>query len=163
VIDRVILPVHIAAFLDEEAARIPKVETGGILIGFQLDSAFRVTRATGPGPKAVQTAGEFRRDTKYCSAILEEEFRNSGADYIGEWHTHIIPLKHLSVGDIVTSAGIVLDPDYQFKNFLVLLLTKERKRFTPRAFCIYRIEELEAVVLVKEINLEIEREDGKDG
>lgn len=69
----------------------PESETGGILLGHQLDDqTVRVTRASPPGPRAVHRRTRFSRDTRFLQRYLDDVHeRSDGAeDYVGEWHVH---------------------------------------------------------------------------
>lgn len=110
-----------AAFIRRTAAQSPSTETGGILIGHHIGRDIRVVRATDAGPGARRSQCGFLRDTEYCQKILNEEFAISGADYVGEWHTHVVDLPRPSRGDLETLARIVLDPDYNFPSFAMIL------------------------------------------
>lgn len=96
-------------------------ETGGILIGFHAGKDIRVVKASDAGPNAQRSSCGFLRDTRYCQAMLDQEHAGSGADYVGEWHTHVIDLPRPSEGDLLTLARIILDPDYNFPSFSMIL------------------------------------------
>jgi integrative and conjugative element protein (TIGR02256 family) len=81
-----------------------------------------VVKASDSGPNAKRSHCGFLRDTAFCQAVLNEEHAVSGADYVGEWHTHVIDLRGPSRGDLETLAGIILDPDYSFRSFAMILL-----------------------------------------
>jgi integrative and conjugative element protein (TIGR02256 family) len=112
---------HVIDFIQRTASQSPMTETGGILMGHHVGRDIRVLRATDAGPGARRSQCGFLRDTEYCQKILNEEFAVSGADYLGEWHTHVINLPHPSRGDLETLARIVLDPDYNFPSFAMIL------------------------------------------
>ena len=92
-----------------------ETETGGILIGFVDDSRRAiVVKATGPGPKAVQTKTRFDRDVEYVQAELEKaasELGNRGL-YLGEWHSHLEPDPQPSALDITSLFGIAQALNY---------------------------------------------------
>ncbi|TAH59722.1 MAG: hypothetical protein EWM50_07565, partial [Gottschalkiaceae bacterium] len=116
-------------FIIKETKNNPNVETGGILMGQDIKPlTVNVTQASLPGPKAYHSPSEFLRDTEYCSNILQEYYKEHGIDYVGEWHSHIIPLRGLSRGDISTLLSIIYDPDYNFNAFasIVALLEYEK-------------------------------------
>lgn len=100
----------------------PKVETGGILMGHDIKPlTVNVTYASLPGPKAYHSPSKFIRDTEYCSKVLQEHYDKYGVDYVGEWHSHIVPLRGVSGGDIATLASIIYDPDYDFNAFACIV------------------------------------------
>jgi len=109
---------RVIEFIIESTKASPYVETGGILTG--IDSApltVEVTHASPPGPNAYHSASKFLRDTNFCQAFLQEHYDNFGVDYVGEWHSHVLPLRKMSGGDFSTILGIMMDPDYDFKAF----------------------------------------------
>ncbi len=109
----------------QEAALYREVETGGILMGPAGSATeIRVTHASGPGVNAVHTPTYFLRDTEYCARVLKEHYDKFGVDYIGEWHSHVDLLRVPSPGDLLTLAGIMRDPDYDFQSFVMLLAVK---------------------------------------
>jgi integrative and conjugative element protein (TIGR02256 family) len=97
-------------------------ETGGILVGHNVGKDIEVTGVSGPGPNAVRSATHFQRDTAYCRGFLAEAYKEEGADYVGEWHSHVVTLSDLSLGDIHTLARILVDPDYDFVTFSIFLV-----------------------------------------
>lgn len=100
----------------------PKVETGGILMGHDINpSMVNVIHASLPGPNAYHSPSKFLRDTKYCSMVLQEHYDKYGVDYVGEWHSHILPLRGVSYGDIATLSSIIYDPDYNFNAFACIV------------------------------------------
>jgi integrative and conjugative element protein (TIGR02256 family) len=97
-------------------------ETGGILVGHNLGRDIQITEASDPGPNANCSSTHFLRDTVHCREFLDRCYKISGADYVGEWHSHVVSLRHLSRGDINTLVGILIDPDYDFVAFAVVLV-----------------------------------------
>jgi len=75
----------------EEVKKVKRIETGGILIGFEMEEReIVVLRASGPGPKAVMIETRFEKDIEYCQQQLVEASREFGIRglYVGEWHFH---------------------------------------------------------------------------
>lgn len=101
------------------------VETGGILVGHNVGSNIQITEASDPGPAAERSATYFLRDTEHCRKFLARSYEGTKADYVGEWHSHVISLQHLSEGDLGTLVNILVDPDYDFVSFAVLLVIAE--------------------------------------
>lgn len=101
------------------------LETGGILIG-HADAAgsISVTHASGPGPQAIHLPTYFLRDTGYCAEVLRRCYEASGADYVGEWHSHVGRLNRPSSGDLHTLRGIMNDPDYEFDSFAMVIAVR---------------------------------------
>jgi integrative and conjugative element protein (TIGR02256 family) len=107
------------------ARRSRDVECGGILVGHNKGRDIEVVAASDPGPRAKQSAAHFLRDTEYCREFLARSYRDAGADYVGEWHSHVVNLRQLSAGDLTTLAGIFIDPDYDFVSFAIVLVVVE--------------------------------------
>ena len=118
---RLLVSVAALEFISRSSSQSPNFETGGILIGHHSGSDIIVRKATDAGPNAKRSQCGFLRDRSHCQKILEQEFAVSGADYVGEWHTHVIDLPRPSSGDLQTLAGIILDPDYDFPSFCMIL------------------------------------------
>ena len=98
-----------------ETESSPGVETGGVLLGY-VDENRRavVTRATGPGPKAVKTAEGFHRDINYAQEETdrgEKELGDKGV-YIGEWHSHLESAPEPSATDVRSLIGIAAAANY---------------------------------------------------
>lgn len=93
----------------------PTTETGGILIGL-VDERRQaiVVRATGPGPKAKKSGTRFSRDVEYVQAELDRAISELGPqiEYIGEWHSHLVPDPQPSPLDIESLIGIAAAPHY---------------------------------------------------
>lgn len=114
-------------------------ETGGILVGFNRGHDILVTDASDAGPNARRSATHFLRDTQHCRQFLRQSFECTGADYVGEWHTHIVPLDRLSFGDLGTVARIFVDPDYDFESFAVMLPLVRRNSIELSAYVAERV------------------------
>jgi integrative and conjugative element protein (TIGR02256 family) len=97
-------------------------ETGGILVGFNSGKDIQIVDASDPGPNAQRSLAHCLRDTAHCREFLANSFQKSGADYVGEWHSHVAAPGRLSLGDLGTLAGIFVDPDYNFASFAVILV-----------------------------------------
>lgn len=123
---RLCLSSESRATIEREVAEFSRqLETGGILIGHtETTGLIRVTKATGPGPNAIHEASHFLRDTEYCAKILRRCYEETGADYVGEWHSHVGRLSHPSGGDLVTLSGIMSDPDYDFEVFAMVIAVR---------------------------------------
>jgi hypothetical protein len=104
------------------AAESPRIETGGILVGHNVGKDIHISGASDPGPNAERSAGHCLRDTEYCRQFLSKSFAETQADYVGEWHSHVVKLKRLSNGDLNTLRGIFSDPDYDFPSFAIILV-----------------------------------------
>jgi integrative and conjugative element protein (TIGR02256 family) len=120
----------------------PETETGGILVGFHDGKNIRITAASEAGPKAQTSQGHFMRDTEYCRLFLSKCYSETRADYVGEWHTHVVSLHQLSMGDLGTIAQLFVDPDYDFVTFALILVVAADK--TPELHVYIAERELSA-------------------
>lgn len=117
-----IVKKSVCDFIIKTTKESPNVETGGILMGYDKKPlTVHVTHASLPGPNAFHSATKFVRDTEYCRKILLEHYNNFGVDYVGEWHSHIAPLRGMSIGDYLTVGSIMNDSDYNFNAFAVIV------------------------------------------
>ena len=132
---RVTISREAALAISSHALNSPDVETGGILIGFHDGSDIRVKRATGPGERAKRTPTFFLRSTEECQRFLDEEFAISGADYVGEWHSHVVSLNRASDGDLRTLASILADPDYEFPSFAMIVCVPGSQHNSVQMLC----------------------------
>ena len=93
----------------EAAGKFPD-ETGGVLIGYWINSrsAAVITRAIGPGPKAIHEPRFFLPDDEYQEAQIESIYRRSRRlhTYLGDWHTHPNESSYLSQIDRQTMGKI---------------------------------------------------------
>lgn len=111
-------------FIVAETEGTPHAETGGVLIGY-VDEWHRaiVTRAIGPGPKAVKTATRFQRDIEYAQHELHRaatELGDRGA-YLGEWHSHLEAAPEPSPTDVRSLNGIASAPNYLTSNPVMVI------------------------------------------
>jgi len=89
--ERVIIDAGARSALSAHVNAEPLRETGGILLGFEVDErTLRVTAVSPPGPRALKMPRAFRRDTKFLQRWLERrhELSDGRDDYVGEWHVH---------------------------------------------------------------------------
>jgi integrative and conjugative element protein (TIGR02256 family) len=120
----VLLPVA-ADLIREEAARSPRVETGGILLGhIDADRRAIVARATGPGPRAEQSSTRFRRDVEFVQRHVERAASELGdrGQYIGEWHTHPTADTTPSPTDVASLNGISAAPHYLTRSPVMVIV-----------------------------------------
>jgi integrative and conjugative element protein (TIGR02256 family) len=91
VYERAIIEANTRAAIAGHVRSMPGLETGGILVGYEVDpTTVRITRVSPPGPGAVHRRYFFSRDTRFLQRHLDEiHDRSAGRqDYIGEWHVH---------------------------------------------------------------------------
>jgi len=123
---RLIISKEVYDFIIETTKSSPKVETGGILMGFDREPMdVEVIHASLPGPNAFHSPTKFLRDTEYCSKVLLENHKMFGIDYVGEWHSHVVPMRKISGGDLITLSSILFDPDYSFNAFACIVALLE--------------------------------------
>lgn len=101
-------------------------ETGGILVGFNSGLDINIIFASDAGPNAQSSAAHFLRDTDYCRRFLADQYAKNGADYVGEWHSHVMSLRRLNSGDLQTLAGLFVDHDYDFLTFAIILVVLDK-------------------------------------
>jgi integrative and conjugative element protein (TIGR02256 family) len=91
VYERAIIDASTRAAIAGHVRSMPGLETGGILIGQEVDSTtVRITRVSPPGPGAVHRRYFFSRDTRFLQRYLDDVHDRSRGkeDYVGEWHVH---------------------------------------------------------------------------
>ncbi len=91
VYERAIIEANTRAAITGHAQSMPNLETGGILIGYEVDpKTVSITRVSPPGPGAVHRRYFFSRDTRFLQRYLDQFHDQSGGreDYVGEWHVH---------------------------------------------------------------------------
>ena len=99
-----ISPAALASIRAEIAETPPHLETGGILLGTL--SPLHVVVAGDAGPGAVRTPTFFLRDLEYTQKLASVEAAVSGAQWIGEWHTHPTGPPYPSHTDLTTYARL---------------------------------------------------------
>jgi integrative and conjugative element protein (TIGR02256 family) len=93
----------------------PGKETGGVLAGFlNPEGDFVITHGSGPGPKAVRSLTEFKKDVAFCQAYLDDLSKASGhrTVYLGEWHSHPSLNNMPSGTDIKSLSDISYQKEY---------------------------------------------------
>ncbi|MEW6663007.1 MAG: hypothetical protein ACOY9Y_01160 [Bacillota bacterium] len=113
---------NVIRFIIETTKGSPSFETGGILMGVDSEPlTVKITHASLPGPKAFHSKTKFLRDTEYCKKVLQEKYEKYGVDYVGEWHSHVLPIRGMSGGDFNTIVSIMSDPCYDFNAFACIV------------------------------------------
>lgn len=112
--------------MKKESSDSNDIETGGILIGHKESSAeYIITRATGPGPKAVRTKTRFEKDVEYCQKEIERAFnelKDKGL-YLGEWHYHPIGSNTPSGLDIKSLTEIAAQDNYRIDKPVMIIFS----------------------------------------
>jgi len=103
-------------------ASIDGNETGGIVLGHDIGSAFVVTVAGDPGPKAVRTPDRFQRDLAHAQELADTAYELDGSVWIGEWHTHPRGPVEPSSLDRRTYQSHLANPSLDFERFLSLIV-----------------------------------------
>lgn len=147
---RLMIHASVLDSLEQESAKAPRTETGGVIAGCGdlMSAEVHVTHASKPGPRARRTMFFFSRDTNYCQQFLDRLAVDSDGeiDYLGEWHKHHEDVPRPSGRDIATSSEIAMDADYHVNLCLLLIIGRSNKRDSLRAFvvdgagCTTRIE-----------------------
>jgi integrative and conjugative element protein (TIGR02256 family) len=107
-----------------------KIETGGILIGNQIDEDKTfVEIATEPGPKAIRKTNYFERDVEFCQEKLNTEFKKKGnkSVYIGEWHYHPFGNNKPSSIDLNSLFEISISPNYLVNNPIMIIFNMQEE------------------------------------
>lgn len=136
------LSASVVDILKQEASRKCPKETGGILLGSQMNGQLLITHATGPGPRARHGLASFTRDGSYaqhelCKAIERSDGR---VDYLGEWHSHTLAVGP-SWTDQKSMIEISTNTSYQLLDPLLLLVLPDRGACNRRNWkiSIYRL------------------------
>ena len=146
---RVEIHPHVLEFLEVESAKSRAYETGGVIAGEGDIAAGPVfiSKASGPGPRAMRSRFSFGRDTQYCQQLLDCWAANSNGkvDYLGEWHKHHESMPRPSTTDVLTCRRIAADPSYHVPHCLLLIIGKSNHRNSLRAFVILPSGKVEVV------------------
>lgn len=110
-----------------ETACHTRVETGGILIGYETSSGVVIVNATGPGPKARRYREAVELDLTF---IRQQSVAANarGLQYQGSWHSH--PTKNVSapsptdLGLLQRTAG---SENYRL-NTAIMIIANQRPR-----------------------------------
>jgi integrative and conjugative element protein (TIGR02256 family) len=110
--------VALEAILKEAIASRDGNETGGILLGHDVDAAgtIVVMEAGDPGPGAVRRRDFFRRDLDHAQRLADEAFRRNQAVWVGEWHTHVVGDDVPSGLDLKTYRGFLADSELPLRS-----------------------------------------------
>lgn len=127
-------------FIEMEAAKTKRIETGGIIAGKgnHEEGKVLITHASGSGPRAVRRRRSFMRDTLYCQGLLDQwAIQSKGEiDYFGEWHKHFEIEPRPSVLDLDTMQRIASDRNYHVEKAILLIIGVSNRRNSLRTFII---------------------------
>lgn len=100
------------------------LETGGILLGTDSPECGPMVLMAGlPGPNAIHRPQFFSRDTEYAQRLANDAWGRSGAQWIGEWHTHPGGQPSPSGADLNSYLGHLTDAELGFDRFFSLIVT----------------------------------------
>lgn len=123
--EQVIIDAGARSALSAHVSTEPLRETGGILLGHEVDDhTLRVTAVSPPGPRALKRPRFFRRDTKFLQRWLERRCERSGGrdDYVGEWHVHHALDAPPSCVDCKALRRIASKPNYPTNTPLLVIV-----------------------------------------
>jgi integrative and conjugative element protein (TIGR02256 family) len=138
---RLLIHSSVLDFIEAEASKATRTETGGVLAGrgrLMIDEV-HISHASKAGPRARRTMYSFARDTIFCQQFLDRVAIESEGriDYLGEWHKHHDAEPRPSWKDIKTAKDIALSPDYHVELCLMLIIGRSNHRSSLRVFVVY--------------------------
>jgi integrative and conjugative element protein (TIGR02256 family) len=136
-LERVAIEPAARAAICGHARSKPRTETGGILLGRQLDdSNLLVTRASPPGPRARHGRFFFSRDTSFLQQYLDTIHDRTGGheDYVGEWHVHLALDAPPSCVDRRSLFRIARGKNYGTHNPVLVIAEHEPPNIQLRAY-----------------------------
>lgn len=118
------LPADLFRELEQEAARVYPLETGGVLLGYRSSDHWVVDGALGPGPRARHRLHGFEPDHQWHAEKLRLRFVASagGERYLGDWHSHPGGALALSRTDLKALRQIIQSPEARTPEPLSALL-----------------------------------------
>ena len=150
----------VLCFIESEAAKAGKHETGGIIAGkgSYEENNIVITHASSSGPKAVKKRNFFSRDVFYCQRLLDQwaNMSKGKIDYLGEWHKHFEEKPHPSPLDLDTMSRIAFARDYHINNPVLLIIGSSNNIDSLRVFSI-------GFLRVEETNLQVENDNNPNG
>lgn len=109
------------------------LETGGILLGKRIVSAGRdifVIRVTsGPGKRSVRRPTSFAPDMDHYNGLLLRHARESGYEYLGEWHKHPKGFETTSFTDLGQARKIFAE---EGRDYMICPIVIEKKGMAAR-------------------------------
>ncbi len=114
--------------LQEANLRHP-LETGGILIGYFMETEVVIVDVIGPGKSAKHEVGTFTPDYTWHDQEVARLYKESGRrhTYLGDWHTHPDGFGSLSIRDIATLDNIARCKSARARNPVMAILSGKRK------------------------------------
>lgn len=116
--------------VEHEIGNTGRLETGGLLLGWQrpdLDTIV-VADATGPGRKARRSRHGLILDTTDLQGAVDRAFTESSGDvgYLGDWHLHHCSEPVASPTDAATALSIATDPNVAVPKPVLLIVGRAR-------------------------------------
>lgn len=111
--------------IQQAVSRNPGVETGGILMGYQMNERdWLVTYASEPGPQAVHSPLTIVFDDSYLNNLVTRlQIRSTRRwQYIGDWHSHTVRKLMPSKGDKQTISTKASEAKYGSKSPIMLIV-----------------------------------------
>lgn len=117
------LDVRSSVLIEHEAAKRPRVETGGALFGFGSGEELVVACAYGPGPRAKHRRSSFEPHRGTTDALIRAVWNASDGRYryLGSWHTHPGGSARPSATDLHTTESVARDSAVRLPRPLVLI------------------------------------------
>jgi integrative and conjugative element protein (TIGR02256 family) len=112
----------LASISDHAGSASDELETGGILLGNERRGRLDIKIAGGPGPNAVHTSTQFRRDLEHAKRLSVEAYDELQANWIGEWHTHPHGPHHPSHRDLRTYRQLIAEPELNLTVLVALIV-----------------------------------------
>lgn len=128
-----------AAMIREAHVALPH-ETGGLLLGWSRETDIVITRAVGPGPRALHRPTNFTPDRDWQYAQIDKFYEESGRtlEYLGDWHTHPGGLPYPSDLDIELLRDIASTPESRCPRPIMGILTNDPNERWSATFHLYR-------------------------
>ena len=125
------LHCSVLEFLNAEATSKAPLETGGILLGYfrQPGNVPVILQATGPGPQAIHMRYYYRPDHEFDESQIATLYKKSNRQttYLGDWHTHPLPIANLSYRDKRTLRRIAKCKSARVDAPLMLILSYDNQ------------------------------------
>jgi len=108
-----------------EATEKSPSETGGVLLGYQVDNGTTtvVTAIVGPGPRAQHSKTAYVPDHEYQEKQIARIYAASGrcTTYVGDWHSHPAGSLYLSRIDIRTLRTIARHKNARLRSPIMIV------------------------------------------
>jgi integrative and conjugative element protein (TIGR02256 family) len=120
---KVYVSIDVISKITSECALVHRVETGGILIGYETKNAIVISHATGPGPKAVHKECSLELDLDHISHELRRLETSLPVGYEGNWHSHPGQKQIVMSGlDKNLLRDVVCSPEYDTDKAVMIIV-----------------------------------------